>query len=258
MRTEPCGKWVRGFVGDTVVVDTRDPLLFWEDRLPVPFYAVPEGDVADGVLQPATGEPPRQPFFFLPQGPVSRWFDVVVGDRRLPHAAWIREDPALAGRVVVSWQPGLLDRWLEEDEVVAGHPRDPYHRVDALPSSRHVTVSVDGTVVADSHHPVLLFETHLPTRYYLPVEDVVRSAVVPADTRSHCPYKGDADRYWDVVGPSGDRLADAAWSYSTPFPAVSEIAGRVAFYNELVDITVDGVPQPRPVSPFSDAENRPS
>lgn len=257
MRTETCEKWVRAYVGETVVVDTRDPLLFWSDRLPVPFYAIPEGDVL-AALEPATGEPPTQPFFFLPQGRVSQWFDLVSGDRRLRHAAWVLNDPAIAGRVVVSWQPGLLDRWAEEDEVVAGHPRDPHHRVDALPSSRHVTVSVGGRMVADSHAPVLLFETNLPTRYYLPVEDVVDGALMPAANVSHCPYKGYADCYWDVMVDSDSPLEKAAWSYSDPFPAVGAIAGRIAFYNELVDITVDGVALQRAVSPFSESTNRPS
>jgi uncharacterized protein (DUF427 family) len=158
--------------------------------------------------------------------------------------------------VVVSWLAELLDRWTEEDEVVAGHPRDPHSRVDALPSSRHVTVSVEGRVVADSRHPVLLFETGLPTRYYLPLSDVVEGAIEPTHNRSHCPYKGNADRYWDVLGPSGSRLENAAWAYSEPFPAVAAIVDRIAFYDELVDITVDGVPQQRPRSPFSEAANR--
>ncbi len=258
MRTEPCQKWVRAYVGDEKVVDTRAPVLFWSDRLPVPFYAVPEADVLAGVLEPAAGEPPTQPFFFLPQDRVAQWYDVVVGGSRLPHAAWVLEDPELTGHVVVSWQPGLIDRWVEEEEAVAGHPRDPHHRVDALPSSRTVTVAVHGTVVAESQDPVLVFETNLPTRYYLRVEDVADGALVPVENMSHCPYKGYADRYWDVVVDSGERLEKAAWSYTDPFPAVGAIAGRIAFYDEFVDVTVDGIPQQRPVSPFSEPANRPS
>src|SRR3954447_3241181 len=99
MRTERSAKWVRAYVGDGTVVDTRDPMLFWDDRLPVPFYAIPERDVLAGGLPPATGEPPTQPFFFLPQGRVSQWYDVVSAGRRLPHAAWVLDDPELAGHV---------------------------------------------------------------------------------------------------------------------------------------------------------------
>lgn len=258
MRTEPSLRWVRAFVGDETVVDTRNAMLFWSDRLPVPFYAIPHGDVRTGALQPADSAPPTQSSFFLPQEPVSHWYDVVSGGRRLPCAAWVLDDPELAGHVVLSWQPGGIDRWVEEDEVVAGHPRDPHHRVDALPSSRRVTVAVDGRVVAHTDRPVLVFETNLPTRYYLPLADVMPDVLVPADNVSHCPYKGQEDRYWDVVVDSGAQLAKVAWSYSDPFPAVAAIAGRIAFYDELVDVTVDGVLQQRPVSMFSEPGLRPT
>jgi uncharacterized protein (DUF427 family) len=147
------------------VVDSRTPLLFWEEGLPVPSYAFPREHVRADVLQPAQGDPPRAPRFFLPQGPVAQWFDLEVDGRRIPHAAWVRDDPALAERIVFSWRDGVLDRWTEEDEEVQGHPRDPHHRVDALPSSRHVIVSVGGEVLGDTRSPVVLFETNLPTRF---------------------------------------------------------------------------------------------
>lgn len=254
MRTERSDKWVRAVVGDTTVVDSRAPLLFYEESFPVPGYAFDRGDVRTDLLRPAAGAPPREPFFFLPKGPVSQWFDLEVAGRRIPHAAWIRDDPALRDLVVLSWQPGLLDRWLEEDEEVASHPRDPHKRVEALASTRHVTVALDGVVLADSSDPVLLFETDLPTRYYLPRDDVRFEALSSSTNRSHCPYKGEADQYWDAAGADAPNVA---WSYSAPLPAVGKVAGRVAFYNELVDITVDGVLQPRPVSVFSAAANRP-
>ncbi|CAA9301536.1 MAG: protein of unknown function DUF427 [uncultured Friedmanniella sp.] len=255
MRTELSPRWVRGYVGDVAVVDTRSALLFWEDSFPVPSYAHDPADVRTDLLVPSAGPPPTQPWFFLPRGPVSAWYDLRVDGRTVPHAAWRRDDPALADRLVISWAPGLLDRWLEEDEEVAGHPRDPHKRVDALPSSRHVVVSLDGVVLADSWSPVLLFETGLPVRSYLPAADVRLEALTPSSRRSHCPYKGAADRYWDVSGhPDGEGLA---WSYRDPYPAVGRIRDRIAFYDELVDVTVDGVLQPRPVSPFSQAAHRP-
>jgi uncharacterized protein (DUF427 family) len=255
VRTEHSDKWVRAFVGDTAVVDSRAPLLFYEESFPVPAYAFARADVRMDLLRPAAGEPPREPFFFLPKGPVSHWFDLDVDGRLIPHAAWVRDDPQLEDRVVLSWLPGLIDRWQEEEEEVRGHPRDPRKRVEALASSRHVTVTLDGVVLADSSSPVLLFETDLPTRYYLPREDVRLDVLSPSSNRSHCPYKGDADSYWDALAPAEAR--NVAWSYSAPFPAVAKVAGRIAFYNELVDITLDGVPQPRPVSVFSAAANRP-
>jgi uncharacterized protein (DUF427 family) len=256
VRAELSDRWVRGFVGNVAVVDTRTPLLFWEERFPVPRYAVDRRDVREDVLLPASGPAPTEPRFFLPRSPVARWYDLEVEGRRLPHVAWSHHDSDLGDRLVLSWQPGLIDRWLEEEEEVSGHPRDPYKRVDALPSSRHVVVALDGVVLADSTSPVLLFETGLPTRYYLPLEDVRLDALTPSANRSHCPYKGDADRYWDLADHrNGNGIG---WSYSEPYPAVGAIQGRLAFYNELVDITVDGVAQPRPVSYFSARVNRPT
>ena len=255
MQTELSDRWVRACVGDVAVVDTRAPLLFWEPAFPVPRYAFDRRDVREDLLTPATGEPPAEPRFFLPTVPVSQWYDLQVNGRRLPHVAWTHDDPELREWMVLSWQPGLVDRWLEEDEEVAGHPRDPHKRVDALPSSRHVVVALDGVVLAETRSPVLLFETGLPTRYYLPREDVDLSLLTPTANHSHCPYKGQADEYWDVKDRPGAK--NLAWSYSDPFPAVGRIQGRICFYNELVDLTVDGVAQPRPVSVFSVRAHRP-
>ena len=252
VRTERSEKWVRAFVDDVVVVDSRAPVLYWEEDFPVPGYAFAPEDARVDLLRPAKAEPPQSRSFFLPRGPVAEWFDLEVGDRLLPHVAWRRDDPAVADLLVLSWQPGLVDRWQEEDEVVRGHPRDPHKRVDALPSSRHVEISLDGAVLADTTRPVLLFETGLPTRFYLPADDVDLGRLTPTATTSHCPYKGDADRYWSATGG-----ADIAWSYAAPFPAVGAIAGRIAFYDELVDVRVDGSLRERPVSPFSRAANRP-
>jgi uncharacterized protein (DUF427 family) len=255
LKTELSDKWVRAYVGATAVVDSKAPVLFYEDSFPVPGYAFERSDVRTDLLRPSPEEPAGGPFFFLPKGPVTQWFDVVVEGRLTPHVAWIRDDDQLHDLLIFSWQPGLLDRWLEEDEEVAGHPRDPHKRVEALASSRHVKVAVGGVVLADSNVPVLLFETDLPTRYYFPREDVNFEVLTSSANQSLCPYKGEADQYWDVVGQS--EVKNVAWSYSAPFPAVEKIAGRVAFYNELVDITLDGVVMDRPVSLFSRAGNRP-
>ena len=255
MRAELSDRWVRAFVGDVAVVDTRAPLLFWEPDFPVPRYAFDRRDVREDLLVPATGPPPKEPRFFLPRTPVTQWYDLEVNGRRLAHVAWTSADPDLAGRLVLSWQPGLVDRWLEEDEEVSGHPRDPYKRVDALPSSRHVVVALDGVVLGETRSPVLLFETGLPTRYYLPRADVDLGLLTPTANRSHCPYKGRADEYWTVTDRPEAR--NIAWSYAEPYPAVGRISGRIAFYNELVDLTVDGVAQPRPVSIFSVRAQRP-
>lgn len=245
MRTEHSERWVRGYAGHTLVADTRRPLLFWEDGFPVPGYAVPDADVRLDLLTPAP-PPARWHPFFGPHGPVSEVWDLVADGSTLRAVAWRRDDPALAGHVVLSWLPDGGLRWTEEDEPVVAHPRDPHKRVDALPSSRHVVVSVGGTVVADTHHPVLLFETGVPTRHYLPPEDVRLDLLTEVAHSTVCPYKGTADRYWSLPG-----LARIAWSYTDPAPAVGAVAGRIAFYDEFVDTAVDGVLRPRPQSPFS-------
>ncbi len=256
MQTEVSEKWVRAYVDEVAVVDSREQLLFWEEEFPVPAYAFHRRDVRTDLLEETQAEPPHEPAFFLPVGPVAQWYDLVLGSRRVPHAAWVRDAPELRDLLVLSWQPGVLDRWSEEEEPVAGHPRDPHKRVEAIASSRHVVVELDGVRLAESRRPVLLFETGLPTRYYLPREDVDTGALEPSPSRSLCPYKGVADQYWSVAGRPD--AADVAWSYAEPLPAVGKVAGLVAFYNELVDLTVDGVPRPRPVSVFSAKENRPT
>lgn len=245
IRTLRSERWVRGYLGGETVVDTRHALLFWEDPVPVPHYAFPRDDVRTDLLveTEAEGEDDR---FFGPTGPVSAMYDLLVGKRRRRRAAWVRDDHALAHHVVLSWKPGVLDRWTEEDEEVIAHPRDPFSRVDAIPSSRHVEVSVGGTLLANTRSPVLLFETGLPTRYYLPSDDVHWEHLEEVAHRTVCPYKGYADRYWNAAG-----LQRIAWSYTDPYPAVGAIAGRVAFYNEHVDLRVDGALLERPRSPFS-------
>ncbi len=255
LRIEQIDKRVRAYVDDVLVLDTREPLLFWEEHFPVPSYAFQRRDVRTDLLRETSASPPRQQFFFLPKGPVSQWFDLVVGERTIPHAAWVRDAPELHDLLVLSWQPGTLD-WLEEEEHVASHPRDPHKRVEAIASSRHVVVEFDGVRLAESSRPVLLLETDLPTRYYLPREDVNYPVLEPTSTRSHCPYKGLADEYWSVAGK--EDATDVVWSYTAPLPAVTKVAGLVAFYNEMVDLIIDGIPQRRPESPFSTRANRPS
>ena len=132
-----------------------------------------------------------------------------------------------------------IDAWFEEDEQVFTHPRDPYTRVDILPSSRHVRVDLDGVTLAETDKPTLLFETSLPTRFYLPKTHVRLVLLAPRDTVSHCPYKGQAE-YWSLRDGAN---ADIAWSYRTPLPESQKIAGLIAFYTEKVYLYIDGVKQ---------------
>jgi uncharacterized protein (DUF427 family) len=142
-----------------------------------------------------------------------------------------------------------MDEWLEEDEPVYTHPRDPYKRVDILASSRHVRVAVDGVTVADSVRPRILFETGLPPRYYLPLSDIRAELLIPSETQTRCPYKGTAG-YWSVDTGHGMHR-DLVWIYRAPLPESQKIAGLACFYNERVDLYIDGELQERPRTPFS-------
>jgi uncharacterized protein (DUF427 family) len=151
-------------------------------------------------------------------------------------------DGPLSGYVTLDF--AALDAWYEEDERNIGHPKDPYHRIDILHGSRHVVVEHEGVVLADSRRPYLLFETGLPIRYYLDPADVDTDAMARTDTRSTCAYKGHA-AYWSHNG------RDVAWFYAEPQREASEIRDRIAFFNEHVDLTVDGERLERPVTPWS-------
>jgi uncharacterized protein (DUF427 family) len=170
---------------------------------------------------------------------------VRAGNKEAPGAAVRYQDSPIADlRDLIRLDWDAMDAWFEEDEEVFTHPRDPYTRVDIVPSSRHMRVEVEGVTVAESTSPRLLFETGLPARYYLPKTNVRLDLLIPTDTVTHCPYKGQAE-YWSVR--AGDTVhEDLAWSYRTPLPESQKIAGLIAFYNEKVDIYLDGDLQGRP------------
>ncbi|WP_043493652.1 DUF427 domain-containing protein [Streptomyces viridosporus] len=244
---EPSERWVRATAGGVTVVDSRHPLLVWEPRLPVPQYAFPREEVRTDLLRPA-----RNPLTGRHTGSTV-FYDLEAGGEVRPDAAWTFPADDLAGHIAFEWFPRTgtgLDRWYEEEEEIFVHPRDPHTRVDAVPSSRHVRVEIEGTVVADTRSPVLLFETSLPTRYYLPRQDVRLDLFEATDHSTRCPYKGTADQYWSWRG-GGAVPPDIVWSYPDPLPAVAAIRGRLAFFNEAVDLTVDGERLPRPVTSFS-------
>ena len=243
VRTEPSHKRVRVVFGGELIVDTIDALYVWEGPH-YPQYYLPLQDVASGVLE-SSATTKRSPS----RGTAS-YFTVRAGDRKVVDAAWAYPDSPLDElRDRVRFEFDAMDAWFEEDEEIIVHPRSPTTRVQILPSSRHVTVSVDGVVVADTHRPMFLFETGLPRRTYVHKLDVRMDVLTPTDTSSRCPYKGTA-RYWTITTPSGTH-ADLAWSYPTPLPESERIANLIAFFDEKVDVVVDGQPQERPHTPFS-------
>jgi uncharacterized protein (DUF427 family) len=222
------------FAGETVL-DTLAPRLLHETGL-LPRYYVPREDVRWEFFEP-TDHTTHCPF----KGD-ARYWALRVGDRVAENVVWeypepIEGAPALAGLVSFYWEP--LDHWYEEDEEVFVHPRDPFHRVDVLPTSRHVRVSLDGAELADTTQAKVLYETGLPPRWYIPREDVRFDELRPEDgLETQCPYKGTTTGYWSA----GDE-AGIAWAYDDPLPAVAPIAGHVAFFNERVDIEIDGETQ---------------
>lgn len=225
---------VRAFSQGHLVVDAAAPLLVWEHSSYPQYYFRPEDIEAE--LRPS-GTGPRSRVL----GP-SELFDVVVDDHVVARAAArYPEAPSAAAREAFHLTWSAFDPWLEEDEIVFTHPRSPYVRVDALDSSRHVTVRYRGEVVADSTRPVVLFETGLVPRYYLPQVDVRMDLLAPTHSVSHCPYKGTA-HYWSVRGADGE-AADVVWTYRTPLPEAAKVAGLVAFWpekNAEVEVYVDG------------------
>ncbi len=247
LRYEPTAKRVRATIGDEPALDSTRALLVWEPRRVVPTYAVPEADIsaaigpapatdaaAGGMLHPgipfavhtAAGEP------------------VTIGGRE---GAGFRL-AAIDGYVELDFR--AFDAWFEEDERIHGHPRDPYSRVDVRQTARPVRIELDGVVLAETTSARLLYETQISTRFYLPREDV-EVALEPSDMRSYCPYKGEASYF--SFDAAGRRRENLVWCYEDPLPDARPIAGLVAFWDEHVDVYLDGELRPRPGGPVAEA-----
>ena len=240
---EPVPRRVRAMLGGHVVLDTTSAVYVWESPF-YPQYYIPIADVNRDLL---VDEQHTQQ---LRQG-TARRHGLRVGEISRPGAVRVYTEEAsdgLPGRGRFDWD--ALDAWFEEDEQVFVHPRNPYVRVDALRSTRTVRIELDGVALAESSSPVMVFETGLPTRYYLNRTEVNFEHLVPTDTITACPYKGKTSRYWSVRA-GGVIHPDLAWTYDFPTRQLLPIAGLIAFYNEKVDIAIDGQRLERPVTHFS-------
>lgn len=233
------------FNGIYVADSTNAHLLFETRHLPV--YYFPRGDVRMDLMAPT------EHHTFCPYKGTASYWTVAVGDRRSENAVWGYPDPfaevaAIGEFVAFYWD--RVDHWYEEDDEIFVHPRDPYKRVDVVDSSRPVRVVLGGETIAETRRARFLFETRLPTRYYIPPEDVRMDLLVPSDKTTRCPYKGQA-RYWSAR--IGERVfPDIVWSYPEPIPECPKIKGYLCFFNEQVDaILVDGIEMPRPLTPWS-------
>lgn len=249
VRVEPTPRWIRAEAGGRLVADSKraqlhvafGPPLVADSPAPLlPGYFFPSDDVDTDLLSPTAQRDGR------------RWWDLDVDDLHVAEAAWAYAEPsgptaALVDHLTYRWE--AMDAWYEEAEQVFVHARDPTKRVDVLESSRHVQVRLGDRVLADSHRPRLLFETGLPTRYYLPPDDVDFDLMVASETVTACPYKGTA-RYWSVEH-AGEEGRDLAWSYPDPVDQQPGLRGLIAFFDERVDMVVDGDLQDRPRTPWS-------
>jgi uncharacterized protein (DUF427 family) len=232
------------FAKEVVVDSSRAKLLHESGRLPV--YYFPEDDVRTDLLEQS------QRREHDPLKGTAAFYALALGERRVPDAAWSVVEPAgtapwLAGHVAFQWQ--AIDEWFAEDEQLFGHPRDPYHRIDVYKSTRHVRVVLDGETLADTRRARILFETGLPPRYYVPVEDVHTDLLVPSAKKTRCAYKGSAS-YWSVR--LGDRVVeDIVWTYPDPQHDAEPVRDLLCFFNERVDLHLDDEAQGRPQTQWS-------
>ena len=237
---EPTPRRIRVQVGAETVADSRRAHLLHESGLQ-PIYYFPPEDVRDDLLEPT------ERHTHCPKKGDASYYTIRAGNRVVENGAWYYPDPLPAAppelRGLIAFYFDRMDRWLEEAQEIDVHPRDPYHRIDVLESDRHVRVTLGGEVLAETRQALALFETGLPTRWYIPSEGVL-AALEPSDTVTHCPYKGQAS-YCSV----GDEH-DLVWCYQHPRPEVGSIANRLCFFNERVDLELDGELQERPESPW--------
>jgi uncharacterized protein (DUF427 family) len=240
-RIEPAPRRVRGYFDNVLVFDTTRARYVWE----VPYYPqyfVPLSDVRMEHLRDE--ERPQR----VQLGP-SRLYALTTARQTKKAAARVYDADGggpVAGYVRFEWE---ALNWFEEDERMMGHPRNPYVRIDALRSHRHVRVEIDGVVLAETRSPVVLFETGLPTRYYFDRTDVMFEHLETSTTQSVCAYKGTTSGYWSARIGAAVHL-DIAWTYDYPTYQAAPITGLIAFYNETVDTFVDGDKLPRPRTHF--------
>lgn len=259
LRIEQTPRRVRVLHGGTTVADTTEALLVWEPRRLVPTYAVPESTFGARLSPDPDGDKPvlddlppvLGPGTFKPHTTPGESLTVHVDGDALPGAAFRAEDPDLAGYLVLEF--ARFD-WMEEGERLVGHPHDPFKRIDTLGSSRHVVVSLDGTVLADTRRAVALLETGLPVRWYLPRQDVRMDLLSPSERVTTCAYKGHASYF--SVPAAGANGQDVAWTYTEPLQDAIPVGTMVCFFSERTDLSIDGVAVARPVTPWSRPEEQ--
>ncbi len=243
IQTEPAFQRVRATVGGKAIADSSNVKLVWEIKwYPTFFFPIEDVDFEQLTATDRVDHSPRKGDAQL--------FDLSIdGEVRTDAARVYYETDVeeLKGHVAFKWD--AIDAWYEEDEELLTHPKDPFTRVDILQSSRNVRVEIDGVTVAESNMPKMLIETKMPRRYYLPQTDVRMDLLTQTDLHTDCPYKGRAS-YWSVT-VNGTTHENVVWGYPYPTPESAKIAGYVAFWDEKLDVYVDGILQDKPKSIFS-------
>jgi uncharacterized protein (DUF427 family) len=232
---EPFPRRVRAVLGGETTLDTSSGMLLHESNL-LPQLYLPRGDIREDLLI-STDHRTYCPF----KGDATYW-SVMVNGRTVDNAVWSYLDPLpeagwLRDYVALYWDS--MDAWFDEDEEVAGHLRDPYHRVDVRSTSRHVRVVAGDEVIAQSRRAVLLSETGLLNRFYLPADDVRTELLELSGTHTVCPYKGTAS--YHSLRTSSELIADVAWYYPEPLEGVRAVRGYLCFDAEGIETWVDGV-----------------
>jgi uncharacterized protein (DUF427 family) len=226
---EPLRRRMRVRLGDEWIADSEDVVLLHEPgHYPVAYF--PLADVQDGVLRKTDRTTSHRDLG------ATAWFTVTSADRSAERAAWQHVDlpghaSELRDRVAFAWR--AMDAFYEEDERIVGHAADLYHRNDIRSTSRHLVVRDGDRVIADTHRPVVLYESGFAPRWYVPMEDIDESALTPVDGQTFCPYKGLAS-YYDIGAHSR-----AAWSYPDAWPEVRRVRGLVSFEPDKIEVHLD-------------------
>ncbi|KXH33941.1 hypothetical protein CSIM01_02276 [Colletotrichum simmondsii] len=251
-KTQPTARRVRVILNSTCVVDTTQAVHVWE-HVAYPQYYVPIAELRNcrwkdkQDIQSTADASQAAAAVVEVTVPGRDGENDFTTDRALRFSDNGEISGALKGLIRLEF--GSMDQWLEEETPIYVHPKDPYKRIDVLPSSRPVEVKVAGKTVAKTNFAVHLLETGLPTRYYLPLASVDQSALRKSKLITKCPYKGDAEYYSVVV--DGKEYSNLIWYYRLPTQESAGIAGLLCFYNEKVDIILDGELLERPKTFFS-------
>lgn len=228
-------KRVRVIFGGETIADSRRVLLVREAHC-LPVYYFVTDDVRVDLLTPTDFKAT------CPTKGAASYWTVKVRDRVAENAAWSYLDPPSGCATIkgyFSFEWAKMDRWHEEEEEVFVHARDPYKRIDALRSSRHVRVEIAGETIAETDRPTIVIEPGHPLRYYIPMEDLHTDVLEPSPTRSRCPYKGIAA--YRSAWLHGKRYTDLCWSYVEPTREFLKIKDLVCFFQEReAVIHVDG------------------